>query len=44
MKDAEDLNGKIVFGKFLKFKHVNLGLLADLGEGKEMVNLMMERC
>ena len=44
LKEASDLNGKIVFGKFLKYQKINLGMLAQIGPTKEMVNLLVEDC
>ena len=41
LKEAQDLNGKIVLGKFLKFRQVNLSVMAELSEGKEKVNLLL---
>ena len=42
MKEADDLQGKIVFGKFLKFKSVNLGMILNLGPGRELVRINLD--
>ena len=41
---ATVLNGKIVWGKFIPFKTVDISCLVDIGGGEDLASVLIERC
>lgn len=40
----DSMNGKLVFGKFIPSKNVNVSCLVDVGGGKDLAALVVEKC
>lgn len=37
------MNGKIVFGKFIPYKTIDISCLIEIGGGKDLASLLIER-
>jgi len=42
LKAAPDVNGKIVFGKYVPFERVNVGCLVDINNGEDLAAALVE--
>lgn len=40
-KICEDLNGKIIFGKYIPYEQINISCLVDI-EGKDLAMILIE--
>lgn len=42
LKNAPDINGRIVFGKYVPHDRVNVSCLVDINGGEDLANLLIE--